>query len=275
MTTSPPDHRAKAAEAFGRLCELMTRLRSPGGCDWDRAQDLHSLRPYLLEETHEVLDVLDSLGADGAGERAPEHRDELGDLMLQIVFQAEIQREHERFDVGDVCQAIHDKLVRRHPHIFGDATERPDWEATKREERKEKAGREESALDGVPRELPGLLRAFRVGEKAHAVGFDWPDHHGVIAKIEEELAEVKEAVETGDREAITHEIGDLLYAIVNLTRHMEVDPEAAIRSTMGRFEARFRRVEEHCRAEGRDPHDLSLEELDAHWETAKKELAGG
>lgn len=267
------EHRRKAEAAFGKLCDVMTKLRAPGGCEWDRAQDLHSLRPYLLEETHEVLDALDALAPDGSGERTGEHRDELGDLLLQIVFQAEIQREHERFDVGDVCDAVREKLVRRHPHIFGEG-ERPGWEAIKRAEREEKGEGQKSALDGVPKELPGLLRALRVGEKAHAVGFDWPDHQGVVAKIEEELDEVKEAIEGGDPTRVSDEIGDLLYAIVNLTRHMKVDPEASLRRTIGRFEQRFRIVEERVRAEGKRPEDLGLEELEEHWSAAKRRLAG-
>ena len=267
---APP---ARAGEAFAALCALMTKLRSPGGCEWDRAQDLHTLRPYLLEETHEVLDVLDALLPDGGGTRAPEHKEELGDLLLQVVFQSQIQREHGRFDIADVCDAIHDKLVRRHPHLFGGADEKQDWETLKRKEREGKGQREKSALDGVPKELPGLLRALRVGEKAHAVGFDWPDHRGVIAKIEEELDEVKEAVDSGDRARVSDEIGDLLYAIVNLTRHMNVDPEASLRRTIARFESRFRIVEERVRESGKRLEDCPLEELDAHWEAAKQILA--
>lgn len=273
MPDETAPHAKKAADAFAALCEVMTKLRAPGGCDWDRAQDLHTLRPYLLEETHEVLDVLDALDADGGGDRTPEHKEELGDLLLQIVFQSEIQREHERFDVADVCDAVREKLLRRHPHIFGDSDERPDWEALKRAERKDKGEGHKSALDGVPKELPGLLRARRVGEKAHAVGFDWPDHEGVIAKIEEELLEVKEAIEGGDKTRISDEIGDLLYAIVNLTRHMDVDPEASIRRTIARFEQRFRIVEDRVRTDGKTPEQLSLEELDGHWNEAKRQLA--
>lgn len=274
--------RRSAGEAFLRLCDLMTRLRSPEGCAWDRAQDLHTLRPYLLEEAHEVLDVLDDLTPDGGGERALEHRDELGDLMLQIVFQAEIQREHGRFDVGDVCESIYEKLVRRHPHLFGAeeerAKERPDWEAIKLAEReaqgtKAQGNKAKSALDGVPRHLPALLCAYRVGQKAHRVGFDWPDPSGVLEKIEEELGEVKEAVAAGDRQRISDEIGDLLYAIVNLTRHFEIDPEACLRRTIGRFERRFCRVEERLAREGKSPWGLDLDELEAHWQAAKRELS--
>lgn len=274
--TPPPsdDTAARAGDAFRALTALMAKLRSPGGCDWDREQTLHTLRPYLLEETHEVLDVLDALDETGAGPRAMEHKEELGDLLLQVVFQARIQEESGRFDIAEVCAGLHDKLVRRHPHLFGAAEEKQDWEALKRKEREGRGEAEKSALDGVPKELPALLRAFRVGEKAHAVGFDWPDHQGVIAKIEEELTEVKEAVESGDPARVSDEIGDLLYAIVNLTRHMNVDPEASLRRTIARFETRFRIVEQRVRASGKRLEDCPLEELDGHWEAAKRQLAG-
>lgn len=266
--------RREAGGAFLALCDLMTRLRAPNGCDWDRAQDLHTLRSYLLEEAHEVLEVLDRLPKDGGGPAAPEHRDELGDLLLQIVFQAELQREQGRFDIGDVCDAIREKLVRRHPHIFGGTprNERPGWEELKRKERVARGGGSTSALAGVPRELPALLRAYRVGEKAHRVGFDWPDATGVLAKIDEEVGEVKEAVAGGDKARIAEEIGDLMYALVNLTRHFQIDPEATLRTSIGKFEARFRLVEERLAREGKAPEGLPLEELEAHWQAAKREL---
>lgn len=262
------------------LVDTMTRLRRE--CPWDREQTVKTLRPYLLEEAHEVLDVLDALDDDGGGPRAAEHREELGDLLLQVVFQSEIQREAGRFDVGDVARAIDDKLKRRHPHIFGGegiAGTTPGsanfWEAIKRQERAA-LGKDEvkksSALDGVPKHLPALLRAYRTGEKARGVGFDWPDHTGVVAKIEEELLEVKEAIASGDKAAIASEIGDLLYAVTNLARHFELDPEASLRQTIGRFEARFRVVEELLAAEGKTPEQTSLDELEARWQEAKRRL---
>lgn len=255
------------------LCDVMTRLRGPGGCDWDREQTLRTLRSYLLEETHEVLDVLDSLPTDGGGPGAQEHRDELGDLMLQIVFQSELQREQGRFDVGDVCDAIRAKLIRRHPHIFGETPrdEKPSWEALKRQERATKGGPYKGALSGVPKEIPALLRAYRVGEKAHRVGFDWPDPSGVLAKVEEELDEIKDAMRSGKKERIADEIGDMLYALVNLTRHFEIDPEAALRGTIRKFERRFRQVEERLAAMGETPESLSLESLEAHWQAVKRQ----
>lgn len=274
-----PPLRRDAADRFLALCDTMTALRAPDGCPWDREQTLKTLRSYLLEESHEVLDVLDHLDADGGGPGVSEHRDELGDLMLQIVFQSEIQREAGRFDIGDVCDAIRHKLIRRHPHIFaGTAPEgtpgtKEGWEAIKRKEREARGAsgdRPTSALDGVPRHLPGLLRAYRTGEKARGAGFDWPTHHGVVDKIKEELGEVEEAIATGDKERISAEIGDLLYAIVNLSRHFEIDAEGAIRSTIARFEERFRLVEESLHAEGKTPEKEPLDELERRWQEAKK-----
>jgi MazG family protein len=285
---SPPDPTAPARRSIAddvlALVDTMTRLRKD--CPWDRAQTVKSLRPYLLEEAHEVLAVLDALEDDG-GDRGSgyvqEHREELGDLLLQVVFQAEIQREAGRFDLGDVARAIDDKLKRRHPHIFGGegvAGTVPGtqgfWEAVKRAERAAKGkdiDKKSSALDGVPQHLPALLRAYRTGEKARGAGFDWPDHNGVVDKIEEELAEVKEAIASGDTSASASEIGDLMYALTNLSRHFEIDPEAALRQTISRFESRFRVVEELLAAEGKTPEQTPLDELEARWQEAKRRLA--
>lgn len=259
----------------------MTKLRAVDGCPWDREQTVKTLRSYLLEEAHEVLDVLDALDHDGGGTRVDDHRDELGDLMLQIVFQSEIQREAGRFDVGDVCAAINAKLVRRHPHLFGGQEQRQDWEALKRKERAAKgAGEGEavtSALDGVPKNLPALLRAYRTGEKARGAGFDWPSHEGVVDKIKEELAEIEEAIaspaDPARKERIESEIGDLLYATTNLARHFEIDAEGALRKTIARFEARFRIVEQLLAAEGKTPEKTPLHELEEKWQRAKQQLA--
>lgn len=265
--------RRSAAEALLGLCEVMRRLRAEDGCPWDREQDLHTLRPWLLEETHEVLETLDRLEPTGEG-AWQEHRDELGDLLFQIVFQTEIQREAGRFDIGDVADAIREKLIRRHPHVWGNEERQPGrWEAIKAQERAARGERPRRSLDGVPLALPALLRAYRLGEKARAVGFDWPDHHGVVAKVKEELAEVEETLAPVDRERFALEIGDLLYAIVNLCRHFEVDPEAALRGTMRRFEERFARVEDGLREEGKAPTEVDLDELEARWQRAKRELA--
>jgi MazG family protein len=284
LVTQPPSPpRRSIADDVLILVDTMTRLRAE--CPWDRTQTVKSLRPYLLEEAHEVLAVLDVLDDDGGGDTTivAEHREELGDLLLQVVFQSEIQREAGRFDVGDVARAIDAKLKRRHPHIFGGdgvagtvPGTQGSWEAIKRAERAAKGKdveRRSSALDGVPRHLPALLRAYRTGEKARGAGFDWPDHHGVVDKIEEELGEVKQAIDSGDTAAIESEIGDLLYAITNLSRHFEIDPEAALRQTIARFEMRFRVVEELLAAEGKTPEQTPLDELEARWQQAKRRLA--
>jgi MazG family protein len=287
---APPDAphaaRRQIRDDVMALVDTMTRLRRE--CPWDKAQTIKTLRPYLLEEAHEVLDVLDGLDQDGGaavdGDVGPDdHRDELGDLLLQIVFQSEIQRDAGRFDVGDVARAIDDKLKRRHPHIFGGdgvagttPGSQQSWEAIKRAERAAQ-GKDEvkvsSALDGVPKHLPALLRAYRTGEKARGAGFDWPDHHGVVDKIEEELAEVKAAIVSGDKDAVAAEIGDMLYALTNLARHFEIDAETALRQTISRFEGRFRLVEEQLRAQGKTPEQCGLDELEANWQEAKRTLA--
>ncbi len=271
------------SDAFARLCATMDLLRSTAGCEWDRAQTLKTLRAYLLEETHEVLAILDALDDDGGSRAQPtlvqDHKSELGDLLLQVVFQSAIQRDAGRFDVGDVCTAIHDKLVRRHPHLFGahdDGAPRASWEAIKRQERDAAmptSARPASALDGVPQHLPALLRAYRTGEKARGVGFDWPDHVGVVDKIKEELGELQEALDSGQQERISSELGDLLYAIVNLARHKTIDPEAALRGTMARFEQRFRVVEQLLAQQQKTPEQCTLDELEATWQQAKRQLA--
>src|SRR5437016_7951804 len=200
---------AKATEAIGRLLGIMDKLRDPGGCPWDREQTLRTLTPYLLEEAHEVIEAIE------AGDAA-HHREELGDLLFQVVFQARIAREEGKFDFADVCDGISDKLTRRHPHVFGDVSVSGsrevvrNWERIKADERKEK-GQERSAIGGVPVSLPALVRAERLTEKAGAVGFDWPDAESVMSKVREELDELSEALDSGDRAQIEHELGDLLF----------------------------------------------------------------
>jgi uncharacterized protein YabN with tetrapyrrole methylase and pyrophosphatase domain len=228
-----------------RLVEIMQRLLAPDGCPWDREQTLATLRPYVIEEAHEVVDAIDRGDPEDL-------REELGDLLLQIVFQSELARVAGWFGPDDVVSAICDKLVRRHPHVFGDAKVSgtaevlANWEQIKAEE---KAGR--GALDGVPLALPGLLRGLRMGEKAARVGFDWPDGQGARAAIE-------------------HELGDTLFALVNFARKLELDPEAALRGTLGRFQDRVRRVESAAAATGKPLKDLSSEELDRLWVEAKR-----
>ncbi len=241
----------------------MQRLLAPDGCPWDREQTLETLRPYVVEEAHEVVDAIDK----GAPE---ELREELGDLLLQIVFQAELARAQGWFGPDDVVSAICEKMVRRHPHVFGDekvsgsAEVLAKWEQIKA---KEKAGR--GALDGVPKALPALLRAVRVGEKAARVGFDWPDLTGARAKVDEELAELDATLQGDDRERMEHELGDVLFALVSVARKLELDPEAALRGTLDRFGQRVRWVENHVKEQGQDLATLDAAALDKLWEQAK------
>lgn len=249
------------------LCRTMAKLRAPGGCPWDREQTFATLKPYLIEEAYEALEAIES------GDTTA-HCQELGDVLLQVVFQAEIANETASFDLAAVAQAINDKLVRRHPHVFGDAAVADNaghalrnWEAIKASERKPEQG----TLDGVPRALPGLTRAFRTGEKAAAVGFDWPDIQGSRDKVHEEWDELQRAIDGGDRHHITEEMGDTLFALVNLCRHLKLDPEDALRHTIEKFQKRFRYVEQKLGAQGQKIHDATLDVMNALWEEAKSQ----
>ncbi len=252
---------------FGRLVGVMDELRDPGGCAWDAAQTLDSLKPYLIEEAYEVLEAMD--GDPG------EHCVELGDLLLQVVFQARIQREEGHFAIDDVIDAICGKLIRRHPHVFGDAKAgTPEealasWERQKESEGKRRKG---GSLAGIPKQLPGLLMAQRTSEKAAALGFDWRDHHGVVDKVREELAEVEQAA-AHEPDRAASEIGDLLFAVVNLARHLDVDAEDALRRASDKFVGRFRAMERHVIEGGETIADADMDTLNAGWETAKAEEA--
>ena len=265
----PPALAEQRGETFSALVSLMQRLLAPDGCPWDREQTYGSLRRYVLEEACEVVDAIDHGNLD-------ELREELGDLLMEVVFLGELARAEGAFGPDDVVAGIVAKLVHRHPHVFGevevsDADEvLHNWERIKAEERKT-SGKAEGVLGGVPRSLPALLRAERVGEKAAKVGFDWPDREGPRAKVDEELAELDRAVAAGEDEPIASELGDLLFAVVNLARHLEVDPEAALRGTVEKFTRRFahveRRVEEHHG--GFQTEGVSIAELDGYWREAK------
>jgi MazG family protein len=260
-----------ASDAMERLLGVMDRLRDPGGCPWDREQTLRTLTPYLLEEAHEVIEAIET------GDAA-HHKEELGDLLFQVVFQARIAREEGKFDFAQVCDAITEKLTRRHPHVFGDVSVSgsrevvKNWERIKADERKAKGEAPRSAIGGVPVALPALVRAERLTEKAGAVGFDWPDAKSVLAKVREELAELEEAMAGKDAAAVEHELGDLLFAVANLGRWVKVHPEEALRATLRRFEARFHFIEDRLRERGRSPRESTLEEMDALWNEAKKSL---
>ncbi|GMV43670.1 MAG: nucleoside triphosphate pyrophosphohydrolase [Myxococcales bacterium] len=258
MTEVPTDQVA-------RLVAIMARLRGDGGCPWDRAQDHRTLVQYLIEETYEVVDAIEALTPEGDGSHLCE---ELGDLLLQVVFHAQIESERGAFDLQAVARAISDKMERRHPHVFGDEAAstaeevRDRWAELKKEE-----GRR--TLTGVPRHLPPLLRAWRVTEKAAAVGFDWPSPLDVLDKVEEEIQELRAALVSGERGAVRHELGDLLFTMANLGRHLDVDPDDALRATIDRFVHRFEHIEDALVARALTPGEVSLAELDRLWEEAK------
>jgi tetrapyrrole methylase family protein/MazG family protein len=255
--------------AVRRLLEIMDRLRDPGGCPWDREQTLQTLTPYLLEEAHEVIEAIESGDAE-------HHKEELGDLLFQVIFQSRIAREEGKFDFAQVCDAIADKLTRRHPHVFGDVSVSgsgevvKNWERIKADERREKGQAARSAIGGVPVSLPALVRGERMTEKAAAVGFDWPDAESVFAKVREELGELEEAMQSGRSEAVQHELGDLLFALANLGRWVKVHPEEALRGALRRFESRFHFIESRLAERGRSPRESSLAEMDALWDEAKE-----
>jgi tetrapyrrole methylase family protein / MazG family protein len=255
-----------------KLMGLMQRLLAPDGCPWDREQTLETLVPYLVEETYEVVDALASGDVD-------DHREELGDLLLQIAFQSELRFAEGKFGIDDVARSIVAKLVHRHPHVFGDVVAKDadavlsNWAKLKAAEKAKKG--KHGALDGVPKSAPALLRATRTGEKAGAVGFDWPDADGPRAKIDEELREFDEARRGGDPERMQQELGDLLFATVNLSRKLGLDAEQALRDATDRFARRFGHLERTLAAEGRAVADAAPDEQDRLWEAAKRAEAEG
>ncbi len=262
---------------IGRLLEIMAALRTPKtGCPWDLEQNFATIAPYTLEEAYEVADAI-------ARGDLSDLKEELGDLLLQVVFHARMAQEQDAFDFGDVVEAITEKLVRRHPHVFGDKrASNPDavkglWEDIKAQEKKAKAARgkpaDEGALSGVPLALPALTRALKLQAKAGKVGFDWNDPRAVLRKIHEEADEVEEALAV-DPSAAAGEVGDLLFAAVNLARHLNADPETLLRATNQKFERRFAAIEEALAALGRKPQDASLAEMDALWDAAKAKERG-
>lgn len=249
-----------------RLLEIMRQLRGPGGCPWDREQTLDSLKSNLIEETYEVIDAIESGDRD-------ELRGELGDLLLQVVFQAQICDETGAFSFDDVVTGIADKLVRRHPHVFGDVQADTsgevlrNWEKIKKTEKD--AGTPRSLVEGIPRHLPALAKAHLVQKRVARAGFEWDEIGGVIAKLEEELAEVKEAMEQKDVAAIREELGDLLFSTVNLSRYLGHESEELLNENIAKFMRRFQSLENRLHAEGREIEKCSLEELDAVWVAVK------
>jgi MazG family protein len=260
---------------FERLVALMRTLRSPEGCPWDRDQTLESLAPFVLEETYEVLDAIERGDLDAL-------EGEIGDLVFEAVFLAQICAESGRFTIADSLRAIVGKLIRRHPHVFQpDGTRRIDtaaavveqWEKLKEQERHE-SGAAPSVLGGVARTLPALLAAYEIGSRVAAVGFDWPDAREVLRKVDEELAELRAAVAHEPHGRIEEELGDLLFAVANLARKLGFEPEAALRKANRKFDARFRRVEERLRSRGSSVHEASLDEMEAAWTEIKQAETG-
>ena len=253
-----------------KLLEVMARLRDPDeGCPWDVEQDFSTIAPYTVEEAYEVADAIARDDMHGL-------RDELGDLLLQVVFHARMAEEAGFFDFGDVADTISDKMIRRHPHVFGTEEERAagpvdgSWARIKAEER---AGNDDSSvLAGIATALPALKRAQKLGKRAGTVGFDWPDRKGVRAKIHEELDELEQAVGSRSAESVEEEFGDLLFAVVNMARHLEIDPEKALTGANYKFERRFRDMEAAIGASGGEIRGLTLEALDKEWRAAKKRV---
>jgi tetrapyrrole methylase family protein / MazG family protein len=258
-----------SGEKFERLLGIMDRLRSPGGCPWDREQTLRTLRAYLIEEAYEALDAIER-------EDWPHLAEELGDLQLQIVFQARIASETGLFEIGDVLDAISEKLVRRHPHVFGDESAATSgdvlvrWQEIKAAEKAAKAGAEPaSILDETPRHQPAVLEAYDLGKRAARKGFDWRHYDELLDKLREEAGELAQARESGDADEVEDEVGDLLFMAVNIARFLTVNPELALKRANGKFRRRFAYIESELRAQGRALDDSSLEEMEVLWQKAK------
>jgi len=256
-----------AAAEFQRLCGIVARLRAPGGCPWDREQTNESILPQLIEEAYELVQAVRAKDLDN-------FREELGDVLLHVVMHAEITREAGQFGIDDVLREISEKLVRRHPHVFGESNARDtgavlkQWEAIKREEKSE----DSHYLASLPTALPGLMRAQKAQKKVARVNFDWSDLKDVVAKVDEELGESKQAIASKDPAAIQSEIGDLLFAVVNLARKCDVDAETALQQATNKFRERFNRLEDELKAKGKQLGQADLAELDEIWEAIKKQF---
>ena len=251
---------------FEELVEIVEKLRAPDGCPWDREQTNQSLLPYFIEEVYELIESVDEENWDTV-------KEELGDLLLHVVFQASIGEDEGKFKLADSLTNVNEKLVRRHPHVFGDAKAdaafhaKQNWEAQKHKEKGRK-----SRLDGVPKNLPALVRAQRLQQKASYAGFDWDEVEQVWDKVHEEIQELKDAQSNEAKDHIAEEIGDVLFAVVNLSRYLDIPAEDALRKTNQKFTSRFSKVEEGIKAQGKELEDVSLEEMDAIWEMAKEKI---
>ncbi|HIE95030.1 MAG TPA: nucleoside triphosphate pyrophosphohydrolase [Acidobacteria bacterium] len=267
-----------SGDRFERLVQLMRTLRSPDGCAWDREQTLETLRPFVLEEAYEVVDAIDRGDPTALC-------DELGDLLLEAVFVAQICADEGHFTIADAADAINAKLVRRHPHVFGDGVTtggstlsprevKEQWEQIKTRERAGKPTRE-TLLDGIPESLPALLRAARIGARTANVGFDWDQAGDVLKKVDEEMTELKEAMAAADAVHVEEELGDLLFTVANLARKLRIDPESALRAANNKFTRRFRAVEQRLAATGRSLHDATSDELEREWQAVKRTPPAG
>jgi tetrapyrrole methylase family protein/MazG family protein len=254
-------------DKFNTLIEIMAQLRGPGGCPWDKKQTRESLKPFLVEETYEVLEAIEESDSDMI-------KEELGDLLFQIVFHCQVAKELGQFDIFDVIDSISEKMITRHPHVFGDASLETEtevlvhWEKQKKREGKNK----KSIIDGIPRTLPSLLRAHRLQDRVSRVGFDWVSSEEVIEKLEEEISEFKNAVAEGKKEEIEDELGDILFSLVNISRFIRVNPEDSLRKTIDKFITRFHYIEQKASEKGKTLAEMTLSEMDALWEEAKKYL---
>lgn len=256
-------------DAFDKLVEIIETLRAPGGCPWDRKQTHSSLKPYVIEEAYEVVDAIEQ-------ESGAKLADELGDLILQVVLHAQIGKEEGSFDIETVLNCINEKMVRRHPHVFSDATVSgteevlQNWEEIKKQENKDQP-KDASVMDQVPLSLPALYRASKMQKKAARLGFDWPDSQGPWQKIREEIEEFDQELKSGqDRKRMEEEFGDILFSLVNLSRKLDMDAEDALQMATKKFETRFRHVEKRATEDGKSMRDYSLEELDVFWDEAKE-----
>jgi len=258
-----PSNPTTTGERFERLVAIMARLRAPGGCPWDREQNFDTIKPYLLEETYEVMDAIDRRDW-------PHLAEELGDLLLQAVFFAQMASEEGKFRIDDSVDAISEKLIRRHPHVFADGNAKTAddvkrrWDEIKAEEKKSKGEAPRGLLESIPRNLPALVEAQQISSKAAGVGFDWENAGQVLEKLDEELHELAKAREQGSQTELEGEIGDLLFVVVNLARFLKVDPEQALRKTNAKFRKRFAHVEKHATLPG-----APIEEMEALWQDAK------
>jgi MazG family protein len=258
-----------AGKKFEQLVSIMARLRAPGGCPWDREQTFDTIKPFLLEETYEVMQAIDARDW-------PELAEELGDLLLQVVFFSQMAADAGHFTVEDPIDGINAKLIRRHPHVFAGETAETEgdvrklWGEIKAKEKAKKGTSEAGLLDSVPRALPALVEAQQIASRAAGAGFDWPDIRGVLAKLDEERREFEAVMETGEHPAIEDEIGDLLFVIVNLARFVKVDPEQALRRTNAKFRSRFAHVEQGIAGRGRKFAETSIDEMEELWQEAKR-----